>query len=247
MLFTLATPEKLSHRPGQFLMAGIPGYGEAPISISSPPYESDTIELCVRAVGSVTNAMHRLMAGEKLWVRGPYGNGFDTEALEGRDIVFVTGGIGLVPTRSLIKQILSERDRYGRLTLIYGVKTPGEILFADEIEKWRSLGVDVCVTVDKPHPDWDGSVGVVTIPLKEISIDAKKTSAVVVGPPVMYRFVILGLKEKFVDYEHVYLSLERRMKCGLGKCGHCQISSSYACQEGPVYRVSEIGELFEAL
>lgn len=239
-------PTLLKYRPGQFYMVGLPGYGEAPISITSGPGEA-AIELCVRAVGNLTNALHTLRKGDRIWLRGPFGRGFNLEELEGRDIIFVAGGIGIVPMRSLLKSVLDRRDKFGRLTLIYGAKEPDEILFAEEMDGWRAAGMDVKLTVDRPSPDWKGNVGVVTTLIPKVAVAEKNTIGVIIGPPVMYRFVILSLNAKGLGVDDIFVSLERRMKCGLGKCGHCQINSLYVCQCGPVFRMSELKGMVEAI
>jgi NAD(P)H-flavin reductase len=230
-------------------MAGLPGYGEGPFSICSEPDPiAKGIEFCIRAVGNLTNAMHRLKKGDTLWVRGPFGRGFSVSEFSGKDIVFVAGGIGIVPMRSLIKAVISlgNADK-GGITLICGAKTPEELLFAGEMEEWVRKGVDLRLTIDKPSPGWKGNVGVVTTMLQGLKLRPERTMAVIIGPPVMYKFVILGLREKGIPYENMLVSLERRMKCGVGKCGHCQIQSVYCCQEGPVFRLSELKGLSEAI
>ncbi|MBI5047564.1 MAG: FAD/NAD(P)-binding protein [Deltaproteobacteria bacterium] len=249
-LFKIALEDKkpLGHAPGQFVMLCIPGYGEAPISISSPPDRNNMFEICVRAVGNLTNALHNLMKGDRLWIRGPYGKTFPIENLKHKDLLFIAGGIGLVPMRSLIKAVLAERPSYGRINLLYGVKNPEEILFKDELSQWQQgSNINTIITIDKPHPAWKGHTGVVTTLLPPLKIDETRTVAIVVGPPVMYKYVIMSLGDKRIAGHDIYLSLERRMKCGLGKCGHCQINSVYVCQEGPVFRLSDIRYLREAI
>ncbi|MEK7773224.1 MAG: FAD/NAD(P)-binding protein, partial [Deltaproteobacteria bacterium] len=216
-------PALLDYSPGQFFMVGLPGYGEAPISITSGPGEGGFIELCVRAVGNVTNAIHRLEKGDTLWIRGPFGRGFDINGMAGKDVLFVAGGLGIVPMRSLIKAVI-QGARPGRLTLIYGSKGPEEILYKDEFEEWRAKGIDMKITIDRPCPGWGGDVGTVTALIPPLDIDAGGTVAVVIGPPVMYKFVIWSLRQKGIKDDEILVSLERRMKCGLGKCGHCQIN-----------------------
>lgn len=248
-LFKIAIEDNksLGHLPGQFIMLSIPGYGEAPISISSSPSKKNTFEICVRAVGNLTNALHRLTKGDRLWIRGPYGKAFPIENLKSKDLLFVAGGIGLVPMRSLVKTILSERIAYGKIHLLYGVKAPDEILFKDELIEWGQHGISIQITIDKPHPEWKGNTGVVTTLLPPLKIDETRTVAIVIGPPIMYKYVIMSLGDKRIAGHNIYLSLERRMKCGLGKCGHCQINSVYVCQEGPVFRLSDIRYLREAI
>lgn len=236
----------LEYRPGQFYMVGLPGYGEAPISVTSGPGDA-AVELCVRAVGNLTNALHGLRKGDKIWLRGPFGRGFSLDELEGRDMVFVAGGIGIVPMRSLIKAVLDEREKFGRLTLIYGSKSPDEMLFTEEMDNWRAAGMDIRLTVDEPAPLWKGNAGVVTTLIPKVEVAEKKTTGVIIGPPVMYRFVILSLNAKGLGPDDIYVSLERRMKCGVGKCGHCQINSLYVCQCGPVFKMSELKGMAEAI
>ena len=248
-LFKIAIEDNksLGHSPGQFIMLSIPGYGEAPISISSPPSKKNTFEICVRAVGNLTNALHRLTKGDRLWIRGPYGKAFPVEEIKGKDLLFVAGGIGLVPMRSLIKTVLNERPTFGKINFLYGVKSPDEILFKDELTEWGQHGISIQITIDKPHPEWKGNTGVVTTLLPPLKIDETRTTAIVIGPPIMYKYVIMSLGDKRIAGHNIYLSLERRMKCGLGKCGHCQINSVYVCQEGPVFRLSDIRYLREAI
>ena len=166
--------------------------------------------------------------------------------MNGKDMVFIAGGIGIVPMRSLIKAMLQAENR-GSLTLIYGAKGAGEMLFSGEMDEWRRAGLKVLLTIDRPEPGWKGNVGVVTTLMPGLKLNPGNTLSAIIGPPVMYKFVILGLKEKGIAGGNIFVSLERRMKCGLGKCGHCQINSVYACQEGPVFRLSELKGLPEAI
>ena len=238
----------LGHMPGQFVQVCIPGIGEAPISIASAPCEDPTFELCVRRVGNVTGALHKLTAGAAVGIRGPFGRGFPDERLKGQDILVVAGGIGLVPLRPLIHHILCNRLDYGNFTLLYGMKRPEEMLFGDEVAVWQEADtVDVRLTIDRPHPDWAGHVGVITTLFPGLELEAPRTRAVVVGPPIMYRFVILECKNKGLADEDLILSLERHMKCGVGKCGHCQINNKYVCQDGPVFSYSELKHMWEAI
>ena len=238
----------LGHRPGQFVEVSILGVGEAPISISSPPGEKTSFELAIRQVGNLTTAMHRLSVGETVGIRGPFGTCFPVEEAKGKDILFVAGGIGLVPLRSFIKFVLEHRRNYGEVTILFGARNPSEQLFLDELNEWRGRGdLKYLETVDRADPNWKGHVGVITTLFPKIQVDAAKTYCVVVGPPVMYRFVIIEAKARGIPDTQIFLSLERRMKCGLGKCGHCQINHLYVCQDGPVFRYSDIFDLEEAL
>lgn len=239
----------LGHKPGQFVQVSVPGVGEAPISISSSPGRSNgSFELAVREVGNVTAALHRMEPGGKVGIRGPYGTSFPLGDMVGEDVLFVAGGIGLFPLRSFINEVLDQRRGFGRVIILYGAKTPAERMFTEELAQWESRDdVEYLETVDRADGSWKGNVGVITTLFPKISIDPARTHCVVVGPPVMYRFAILAAKDKGLPNDRIVLSLERRMKCGVGKCGHCQINGLYVCQEGPVFRYSDILYLQEAL
>lgn len=250
-VFTLELPDgkPLGHRPGQFVEVSVLGVGEAPISISSSPSRSGLyFELCVRKVGDVTAALHRLSPGDRVGVRGPFGRGFPIEKFRGKDLLFAPGGLGLAPLRSLINQVLDERALFGRVIILYGARTPSELLFKEELKEWaRRSDVELLLTVDRGDETWQGNVGVITTLFKNISVYPRNTVAITCGPPVMYRFVLMELMGKGISEGNIYLSLERRMKCGVGKCGHCQINNIYACQSGPVFSYKEIKGLEEAL
>lgn len=250
-LFTIDLPDGLTlgHRPGQFVEVSVLGIGEAPISISSSPSRSNgNFELCVRKVGDVTQSLHGLDAGDTLGVRGPFGHGFPIEKYRGKDILFAPGGLGLAPLRSLINQVLDERALFGRVIILYGARSPSELLFKDELAEWGNRpDVEMYVTVDRGDENWTGNVGVITTLFRHVSVYPRNTVAITCGPPVMYRFVLMELLGKGISEGNIYLSLERRMKCGVGKCGHCQINSIYACQSGPVFAYSDIKGLEEAL
>ncbi|RLF42285.1 MAG: hypothetical protein DRN18_02650 [Thermoplasmata archaeon] len=244
--------ERFDFQPGQFVEVSIFGVGEAPISISSPPSEDNRFELVVRRVGSVTGKLHSMREGDKIGIRGPLGRGFNVNEMEGKDLLFVAGGIGIVPLRSLIKHVLSKdnRSRFGKIFILYGSRTPKDVLFMNEINEWeKERDVEIKLSVDTcpEGMEWDGKIGVVTTLFSEIEIeDPKNTVATVVGPPVMYKFVLRCLKDIGIEDRDIFVSLERRMKCGIGKCGHCQINGVYVCKEGPVFRYSEIKDLPEA-
>jgi len=248
--FEIALPDNqvLGHKPGQFVEVSIFGFGEVPISISSSATTKNHFDLTVRKTGRLTDKMHTLDAGSTIGIRGPFGNGFDVNSFKGKDMLFVAGGIGLAPLKSLIDYTIDRRDDFNRIIIVYGTKSPAEILFPKEIKTWQEMaGVEFHMTVDQPDADWKGNVGVITTLLPPLEIDVDNTIAAVVGPPVMYKFVIMSLKGKRIPDENIYMSLERRMKCGVGKCGHCQINSSYVCQDGPVYNYPRIKELEEAV
>jgi NAD(P)H-flavin reductase len=250
-LFTLELPEghSLDHRPGQFVEVSLLGVGEAPISISSSPSRSNGVfELCVRQVGDVTTALHRLSPGANVGIRGPFGHGFPIEKFRGKDMLFAPGGLGLAPLRSLINQVLDERSLFGRVIILYGARNPDELLFKDELKQWGERDdLELHLTVDRGDETWTGHTGVITTLFKDISVNPRNTVAFTVGPPVMYRFVLMEFQGKGISEGNIYLSLERRMKCGIGKCGHCQINNIYTCQSGPVFTYRDIKGLEEAL
>ncbi|MGD8624438.1 MAG: FAD/NAD(P)-binding protein [Anaerolineae bacterium] len=250
-LFTLQLPEgvSLGNQPGQFVEVSLMGVGEAPISISSSPSRSNgTFELCVRRVGDVTNAMHGLQPGAYVGVRGPFGNPFPITRMKGKDVLFAAGGLGLAPLRSLINEVLDQRGSFGRVMILYGTKQPSEILFKNELQEWAERDdVEFHMTVDRGDESWQGHVGVITTLFPRVDVNPRNTVAATCGPPIMYRFVLMELLGKGIPETQIYLSLERRMKCGVGKCGHCQIDELYCCQDGPVFRYSDIKGLEEAL
>lgn len=250
-LFSLELPQgiTLDHEPGQFLEVSVFGVGEAPISISSSPSRSNgSFELCVRRAGEVTSALHALHAGDVIGVRGPFGHGFPIQQFRGKDLLLAPGGLGLAPLRSLIQQVLDERHHFGRVTLLYGARHPSELLFTDELDDWAKRGdLEVHLTVDRPDEGWTGNVGVITTLFSKVQVHPRNTVAVTVGPPVMYRFVLIELLAKGIPEGNIWLSLERRMKCGVGKCGHCQMDHIFTCQDGPVFSYDLIKPLPEAL
>jgi NAD(P)H-flavin reductase len=250
-VFTIELPDGLSlaHQPGQFVEVSILGVGEAPISISSSPSRSNgSFELCVRKAGDLTGLLHAMKAGDTLGIRGPFGRGFPIERFRGKDMLFAPGGLGLAPLRSLINQVLDERGNFGRVIIAYGARDPGELLFKDELERWSQRSdVELYLTVDRGDETWSGPVGVITTLFPKIEVHARNTVAVTVGPSVMYRFVLMELLGKGIPEGNIWLSLERRMKCGVGKCGHCQINHLYTCQAGPSFSYAEIKHLAEAL
>jgi len=247
--FMLDSGQELGHMPGQFALVSIPGIGEAPISISSSPTQGKSFEMVVRKVGNVTNAMHKLKAGDKVGIRGPFGTHFPVDGvMKGKDIVFVCGGLGFVPVRSAINYIMHYRDDYEHVTILYGVKSPKERLFINELcdHSYRE-NVTCLETCDRGDENWTGKVGVITTLMIDMTVDPRKTVAIVCGPPVIYRFVIAELHKMGMVDENIYVSLERNMKCGVGKCGHCQINNLYVCQDGPVFKYADLLGVPEAI
>ena len=232
--------EAFCHAPGQFVELSIFGVGEAPISISSSPTKRGFIELCVRRTGKFTEELHKMQCGDIVGIRGPYGRGFPIDKMRGHDVLLVAGGLGIAPLRSLINNIHDERSEFGKIIIIYGSKSPSEIMFRDQFEMWRHRkDFELHLTVDNGDENWDGEVGVVTKPFAQLEIDADNTFGALCGPPVMYRFVVEQMRKKNISYDHIYMSFERHMKCGMGQCGHCQIGHQYVCIDGPVFNYWE--------
>jgi len=241
-LFTLRLVDERAsagfhHRPGQFVMLSVPGTGEAPISITSSPTRGGVIELCVRRAGRVTDALYRLAPNDIVGVRGPYGNGYPVEELAGHDLLLVAGGLGMAPLRSLLGYALDERSRFGALTLMYGARSPGEMLFRQELMALSGRGDLACLlTVDRdPEGGWSGRVGRLPELFDHATIDPLRTYAAVCGPPIVYRFVLERLLAAGFSKDRILMSLERRMKCGVGKCGHCSIGHKTTCLDGPIF------------
>src|SRR4030042_1746121 len=212
----LDSGEELGHMPGQFVEVSIPGIGEAPISVSSSPTLKGSFEMVIRNVGNVSKALHGLAAGDKIFIRGPFGTSFPVDgAMKGKDIIFICGGIGIVPVRSAIQYVLDNRKDYGRVIILFGAKTPRDRLFIEELEKWRvEKNVTILETVDHRNENWSGPEGVITTLLPLVKLDKENTIAVVCGPPIMYKFVIVVLMEAGLREDQIYLSLGRHMKCG---------------------------------
>lgn len=234
-------------RPGQFAQVSVFGAGEFPASLPPSPTETETF-FTVREVGTCTAALHALHPGDRFAVRGPYGNGFPMEAYYGKNLVFVAGGIGLIPLRSCIIYALSQRDRFERIQIFYGAKTPRELMYLPNLRQWEtSAGAECYLTVDRADPSWTGHVGVVgslfKLPRLELPVD--NTIAFVCGPPVMFRFVIKDLLAMGMAEHNIVSTLERYMKCGIGKCGHCCIGVAYVCVDGPVFTYEQIRKLGE--
>jgi len=249
-LFEIALLEgqSLDHEPGQFVLISIFGVGEAPFSVCSSPTKRDSFEITVRKVGRLTGALHLLEPGDEVGIRGPYGKGFPVTLMMGNDILIVGGGLGIVPLRSLINYIIDNRRDFGRVDILLGCRTPQNMLFEDEVERWEErVDVDFSCTVDRADPEWKGNIGRITSLLPGINLDPHRTFATVVGPPIMYKFVIQELRKKQIPDRQILVSLERRMKCGLGKCGHCQIEHLYCCQDGPVFTYEQIKDLEGAI
>jgi NAD(P)H-flavin reductase len=230
---------------GQFNMLYAFGVGEAPISISGDPSAPGHLVHTIRDVGVVTGALRKLKRGEIMGVRGPFGAGWPMDQAAGHDLVIVAGGIGLAPLRPVIYQVIAERVGFGEIFILYGARTPGDLLFRRELEKWRSrFDLDVRVTVDNAAAGWRGNVGVVTTLISRANFDPSKVVAMVCGPEVMMRFAVQELRQRGLDSRTIYLSMERNMRCGVGLCGHCQFGPHFVCKDGPVFRLDRIQDLF---
>jgi NAD(P)H-flavin reductase len=217
------------------------GVGEVPISISSDPKDGTRLTHTIRAVGNVTEALCRLNAGSSVGLRGPFGNSWPIDDAVGKDVIIVAGGIGLAPLRPSIYHILNQRERFGSVTLLYGIRTPSDILFRKELETWRArLDLDVHVTVDRAGSDWRGNVGVVTTLLPRASFDPENAVAMLCGPEVMMRYGALSLLKQRMPKDNIYISMERNMKCAIGLCGHCQFGDLFVCKDGPVFTYERV-------
>jgi NAD(P)H-flavin reductase len=225
------------HKPGQFVMLSVPGAGEAPISISSSPSRPGVLEFCIRRVGRVTNALYRMQTNDVVGIRGPYGNGFPIQDIIGHDLLFAAGGLGMAPLRSLVWYALDNRDKFNRITLMCGSKSPADMLFREELVSLVDRTDMTCLlTVDRdPTGNWKNHIGLLPKLFDTAPIDPARTYAAVCGPPVVYRLVLQRLLDLGLPKDHILMSLERRMKCGIGKCGHCNVGYKYTCLDGPIF------------
>lgn len=248
--FTLGLlPKNGSHNvlfePGQFNMVYVFGVGEVPISISGDPATFPAIRHTTRVVGAVTKAMSLLKRGDTVGVRGPFGSHWPLAGMKGRDFVIVAGGIGLAPLRPVLYSLTKDRARYRKIVLLYGTRTPEDILFRHELERWRSkLDLDIQITVDRASSRWNGNVGVVTTLIGRSAFEPSHTMAFLCGPQVMMRFALMELQKRGVPAEQTFLSMERNMKCAVGFCGHCQYGPTFICKDGPVFRFDKIASIF---
>ena len=246
--FRVLTPDgkkPFEHMPGQCAMLSIPGVGEALFSITSSPTNREYMEFSIKKCGCLTSWIHMLEPGQQITIRGPYGNGFPVETeLRGKDLLFIAGGIGLAPLRSVINYCLDNRENYGKLQIIYGSRSKDDLVdYQEIIDEWmKAENVEVNLTIDREQEGWDGHVGFVPNYVKELSPDLGMT-VLMCGPPIMIKFSLAGLKELGFTDTQVYTTMELRMKCGIGKFGRCNIGNKYVCKDGPVFRFDELGEL----
>lgn len=246
--FRVVTPDgkkAFEHTPGQCAMLSVPGVGEGMFSITSSPTNKAYMEFSIKKCGCVTEWLHAMEKGQQITIRGPYGNGFpvDTE-LAGKDLLFIAGGIGLAPLRSVINYCRHYRDRYGKIDIVYGARSSADLVdYKEACEEWANdIGVNVHLTIDREEKGWDGHVGFVPAYVKELGFDTDKV-AIICGPPVMIKFTLESLLEMGFDKTQVYTTMELRMKCGIGKCGRCNIGTKYVCKDGPVFRFDQLDEL----
>ena len=243
----LAIAESFVHKPGQVSLISVFGEGEATISITSSPTGKGFLEFSIKKVGRLTSVLHELEAGAKVAVRGPYGNSFPYEAMKGKDLLFVGGGIGLAPLRSLIDFVLAEENRhaYGNVEVLYGARSRADLCFKEDLFiKWPSCkNTKVYTTIDREEPDWCGHVGFVPAYLEELKPLSANKIAITCGPPVMIKFILRSLQKLGFTDEQIITTLEMKMKCGIGKCGRCNIGSKYVCLDGPVFTLKQLKEL----
>lgn len=233
--------EKAGFAPGQFNMLTAFGVGEIPISLSGDPARPSRLIHTIRAVGPVSTALARLGPGDAVGLRGPFGTAWPIEEAAGRDVLIMAGGVGIAPLRPALYRLLAARARYGQVVLLYGTRSPEDILFRRELESWRRrLDIDIEVTVDHAVSDWHGHVGVVTTLIPHVAFDPLNAIALVCGPEVMMRFAIAALRDAGLGDAVIFLSMERNMKCAVGFCGHCQFGPSFVCRDGPVFRYDRL-------
>ncbi len=246
--FRVVTPDgkkPFIHMPGQCAMVSIPGVGECMFSITSSPTNEEYMEFSIKKCGCVTEVIHAIEVGQQITVRGPYGKNFPVETdFKGKDLLFIAGGIGLAPLRSVINYVRHYRKNYGKVVIVYGARSMDDLVFAKEIqEEWTNEeNFEVYLTTDRPQEGWNGHVGFVPAYVKELGLDSSMT-AVLCGPPIMIKFTLAGLEELGFTRDRVYTTLELRMKCGIGKCGRCNVGDKFVCKDGPVFRMDELDEL----
>ncbi|MEE8360090.1 MAG: FAD/NAD(P)-binding protein [Candidatus Omnitrophota bacterium] len=239
--FVVKPKEPMGFKTGQFMEVSVPGLGEGPFTPSSNPKDASKLEFTIMNVGKITNILHGMKKGDIVGLRGPYGMGYALDSFKGKDIFIVGGGVGLAPLRSLIYALFNEPDKYKKIIINYGARTPDDIIYKDEVETWPQDGKsELALTVDNGSDKWKGHVGLVTTILDVSKIDMKNAVAIVCGPPIMMKFVTFKLAEIGFKHKDIYLSMEKNMSCGAGKCGHCRVGNFYACKDGPVFTYEAI-------
>lgn len=234
--FVLSPKQKIPFSAGQFMMVTVPGLGEAPFTPSSSPYVDETLEFTIMKAGSVTSALHAMKPGEKLGVRGPYGVPYPIEKFRGREVFIVGGGVGLAPLRSLLFALFHEVSSFKKIVIKYGARTPRDIVYKDQVKRWASNDrTQMDITVDVENPLWRGRVGLITTILDDPGVDVKTAAVIVCGPPIMMKFATKKLLDLGFQGSDIYLSMEKNMSCGIGKCFHCNLGKYFVCKDGPVF------------
>jgi len=242
--FALKPEEEFSFKAGQFIQFTVPKIGEAPFTPSSSQFVKEKIEVTIMKAGRVTEKIHQLKKGDIIGIRGPLGKPYPLNEFEGCDILILGGGVGLAPLRALLLSLLHEREKYREIYLLYGARTPEDVVYKKEFEKWKKKNVKILRTCDRVEgKKWDGKVGVVTCLFDDLKLPKEKGIAVVCGPPIMMKFGTLKLLEVGYKEENIYLSMEKNMSCGIGKCGHCALGKYFCCKDGPVFKYSEIKDI----
>ncbi len=240
--------ELFTFRPGQFVMLEVPGFGEVPISISSSSNNKEFIELCIRKAGRTTNILHNAKRGAKVGIRGPFGTSFPMEKMAGHNILLIAGGLGLAPLRAPIYWVNERRDEFKDVHILYGTKEPSQMLFTYQYEEWERVShINLLTIVDRGDEKWTGRTGLITELFKEITIDPDDTYCIVCGPPIMFKFVCNHLDSIGVPMNRMFVSLERRMHCGMGKCCRCMVGTTFTCVDGPVFDYWSVLNLMEAI
>jgi len=243
-----AERERFTFLPGQFVMVEVPGYGEVPISISSSTSQRGFIELCIREAGTVTGMLHKAKRGARVGIRGPFGTSFPMARMKGHNILLIAGGLGLAPLRAPIYYVHENRSDYNEVHILYGTADTSQLLFDYQYEQWRRIdGVNLQIILERADESWTGPVGMVTKLLDDLTVDMNETYAIVCGPPVMFKFVCNHLSEMGLPRDRMFVSLERRMHCGMGKCCRCNVGSTYVCMDGPVFDFWTVMNLKEAI
>jgi sulfite reductase subunit B len=244
--FVLKPKKDFSFKTGQFIELTVPGLGEAPFTPSSDPAVKGSIDITIMNVGTVTRKLHDMHKGEVVGIRGPYGKGYPLERFKGRDVLIVGGGVGLAPLRSLLFSLFCDIHNYNKVVLRYGARAPQDLVYKNALPEWANKEkVNIVTTVDNGSDGWNGNVGLVTTILKDLPLELNNSVSVVCGPPIMMKFVTLKLLELGFKPQNIYLSMERNMSCGLGKCGHCRIGKFYSCKDGPVFTYEELKDIHD--
>jgi NAD(P)H-flavin reductase len=239
--FTLVPEKPFEFKTGQFVHLTVSGVGEAPFTPSSSPYITEQMDITIMSAGRVTEAIHSLREGDIVGIRGPFGKGYPLEEFRGKEILILGGGVGMAPLRSLLLTLIAEKENFKRLLLLYGARTPQDVVYKDQFDAWKEEGVEIHRSVDNGNESWTERVGVVTVLLDDVQLN--KDVAIVCGPPIMMKFGTLKVLEKEYQPNSIYLSMEKNMSCGIGKCGHCALGKYFVCKDGPVFKYSEIKDI----